>query len=91
MPRVAHDSAGQASLIIGDDGFRKVIGHIFDVERGLELAAILRDIVIVKIGAYIHPAPIPRQKRVVEVKPIGVVLIDEIASAVVEVLHMGGS
>lgn len=68
-----------------------MIGHILDVERGLELAAILRDIVIIKIGAHIHLAPISRQKRVVEVKQIGVVLIDEIASAVVEVLHIGGS
>ena len=58
----------------------------------LRTASILppcRQVVVVEVGADVHPAPAQRQQRIVEVEQVRIVLIDEIARPVVEVLDVG--
>jgi hypothetical protein len=47
------------------------------------------DIVVVEVSPDIHPGPAQRKQGIVKVEEVGIVLIDKIARAVVEILHIG--
>ena len=81
-------SAVEPSFIIGDNSFGELVGNILDVENGFILPPCSKA-VVVEIRADIHAGPAQRQQRIVEVKQVGIVLVDQVARPVVEVLHIG--
>src|SRR5579875_1946996 len=62
---------------------------VLNVNDAFHLAAVDLKIVVVIIGSDIHSAPTERKKSIIEVEQIRIVLVDEVARAVVEVLNVG--
>ena len=78
-----------APFDIGHHGLRvQIVMHLLHVEHRLHLSAAGLQVMIVEIGAQVHPAPAERKKRVVEIEEIGIVLVDQVADPVVEILHV---
>ena len=46
-------------------------------------------VVVVEVGADVHAAPPQRKQRIVEVEQVRIVLVDQIAGAIVEILYIG--
>ena len=89
LPRIGHDLVGEAAFVIGDHGLRQTIRNLLDVDDAFHLAAVGLQIVVVEVGSDVHAAPPQRKQRIVEIEQVGIVLIDQIAGAVVEILDVG--
>ena len=89
LPRVFHDLVSQSALIVGDHGLRDAIWNLLDVQDCFHLSAVSFEVVIVKVRTNVHTAPPQWEKRVIEIDQVGVMLIDQVAGAIVEVLHKG--
>ena len=82
-------SAGKSALIVRYHSLCQTVRDVLDVQDGFHLAAVGLEIVVIEVRADIHSAPAQRQQRIVEIEQIGIVLIDQIARPVVEVLDIG--
>ncbi len=85
LPGIRHDVIGHTALVIGHDCFRQLVRHAFDVQHRLHFAATRLEVVIVKIGADVHARPAQWRQVVVEIKQVGIVLIQQVADAVIKV------
>jgi hypothetical protein len=74
---------------VSDNRFGEPVWNIFDFENGFDLAAVLPKAVVVELRVDIHTSPAQRQEGIVKVKQIRIMLVDEVAGAVVKVLHIG--
>ena len=89
LPSVLLNVAGKPAFEVRNHGFDQALGDFLHIENSFHPAIVGPQAVVVEVGADVHPAPAERQQGIVEIKKIGVVLIDEIARAVEEVLDVG--
>src|SRR5579862_5016595 len=89
LPWIFRNPAGESSLVVSDYSFSKVVWNSLDVQDGFHVATMRLQIVVIKVRTDIHTRPTQRQKRIIKIKQIGVMLIDQIARSIVKVLDVG--
>jgi len=88
LPREGGDLRAQAAFHIGDDRLEQIAWNILDIHDAVDLPAVSSEAAVVEVGADVEAAPSAGQHRIVEIEHVRIVLIHQIARAVVEVLHI---
>src|SRR5262249_18709748 len=81
LPRVRADAGRDAPLDVLHDAGDVVRLHVFGVDNGLELALVAREVGVVVVRYNVKPGLAQREFGVVEVVPVGVILINQVLAA----------
>ena len=89
LPGVGQNRIRPAALVIGHHRFGQIRGNTLAVDDTAHLPAVPGQALVVVIGADVHSTPAQGEQGGVKIKQIGIVLVHQIARAVVEILDVG--
>lgn len=83
LPCVGHNAFCDSALVVSNHGFGVDVWNRLDIQDGVHLSAVCLQIMVVEVGADVHSGPAQRQEWIVEIQNVGIMLIDQITSSII--------